>query len=58
MIRMTETIVAIDLMTIIYVIIAIPLIVTLSKLGWVMGKYLQAMLDLKWRKARKELEND
>lgn len=55
---MTETIIAIDLMTIIYVIIAIPLIVTLSKLGWVIGKYLQAMLDLKWRKARKELEND
>ena len=52
---MTETIIAIDLMTIIYVIIAIPLIVTLSKLGWVIGKYLQAMLDLKWRKARNEL---
>ena len=53
---MTETIIAIDLMSLIYVIIGIPLIVTLSKVGWVIGEYLNATLDLKWRKARKELE--
>lgn len=53
---MTETIIAIDLMSLIYIIIAIPLIVTLSKAGWVVGEYLNATLDLKWRKARRELE--
>ena len=53
---MTETIIAIDLMSLIYVIVAIPLIVTLSKVGWVVGEYLNGMLDLKWRKARKELK--
>ena len=53
---MTETIIAIDLISLIYVIVAIPLIVTLSKAGWSVGEYLNATLDLKWRKARKELE--
>ena len=53
---MTETIIAIDLISLIYVIVAIPLVVTLSKVGWSVGEYLNAMLDLKWRKARKRLE--
>lgn len=53
---MTEIIYAIDLMSLIYVVIAIPVIVTASKVGWVLGKYLEAMCDLKWRKAKKELK--
>lgn len=52
---MTEIIYAIDLMSLIYVVIAIPVIITTSKVGWVSGKYLEAMYDLKWRKAKKEL---
>lgn len=52
---MTEIIYAIDLMSLIYIVIAIPVIVTISKVGWVLGKYLEAMCDLKWRKAKKEL---
>ncbi len=48
-------IISIDVMSIIYIAIAIPFIVIVSKLGWVVGEYLKAMLDLKWRKARKEL---
>ena len=52
---MTEIIYAIDLMSLIYVVIAIPVIITTSKVGWVLGKYLEAMYDLKWRKAKKEL---
>ena len=48
-------IISIDVMSIIYITIAIPVIVIVSKLGWVVGEYLKAMLDLKWRKARKEL---
>ena len=53
---MTEIIIAIDLISLIYIIVAIPLIVTLSKAGWAVGEYLKAILDLKWRKARKELK--
>ena len=45
---MTEITLAIDLMSIMYMIIAIPLIITLSKLGWVICDYLKAILDLKW----------
>ena len=45
---MTEITLAIDLMSIMYMIIAIPLIITLSKLGWVICDYLKATLDLKW----------
>lgn len=48
-------IIAIDVMSIIYVTIAIPIIVIVSKFGWVLGEYLKAILDLRWRKARKEL---
>jgi hypothetical protein len=52
---MTE-IIAIDLMSLIYCLIIIPLIVGLSRLGWAFGKYVEAMWDLKWRKARDDLE--
>ena len=52
---MSEIIYAIDLMSLIYVVIAIPVIVTTSKVGWVLGRYLEVMCDLKWRKAKKEL---
>lgn len=48
-------IIAIDLMSLIYCLIIIPLIITLSKFGWVLAKYCESMLDLKWRKAKKEL---
>ena len=45
---MTEITLAIDLINMIYMIIAIPLIITLSKLGWVICDYLKAILDLDW----------
>lgn len=51
-------IIAIDLMSLIYLFVVIPSIVTLSKLGGVFGEYCKSMLDLKWRKARKELEKE
>lgn len=49
-------IVAIDLTSLIYLLIIIPLIVTLSRIGWALGRYLEAIWDVKWRKARRELE--
>lgn len=48
-------IIAVDLTSLIYLLIIIPLIVTLSRVGWALGKYLEAMWDLKWRKAKMEL---
>ncbi len=51
-------IIAIDFMSLIYCLIVIPSIVTLSKFGWVFGEYTKSMLDLRWRKARKELEKE
>jgi hypothetical protein len=51
-------IIAIDLMSIVYCTCAIPTIIALSKIGWSFGKYLEAMWDLKWRKAKKELNDD
>ena len=49
-------IIAIDLMSLIYLLVVIPSIVILSKLGWTFGEYCKSMLDLKWRKAKRELE--
>jgi len=51
-------IIAIDLMSLIYCLIIIPLIVGLSRVTWAYGRYLESMWDLKWRKAKKELNND
>lgn len=53
---MTE-IIAIDLMSLIYCLIIIPLIATLSRLGWAFAKYIEAMWDLKWRKAKRDLDD-
>ena len=49
-------IIAVDLTSLLYLLIIIPLIVTLSRVGWALGKYLEAMWDLKWRKAKMELK--
>ena len=51
-------IVAIDFMSIVNIVIAIPVIVTLSVLGWGVGKYITTMLDLRWRKAKYEVEKE
>ena len=49
-------IIAIDLTSLIYLLIIIPLIMTLSRIGWALGKYLEAMWDLKWRKVKMDLK--
>ena len=49
-------IIAVDLTSLLYLLIIIPLIVTLSRVGWALGKYLEAIWDLKWRKAKMELK--
>lgn len=49
-------IIAVDLTSLIYLLIIIPLIVTLSRVGWALGRYLEGIWDLKWRKAKMDLK--
>ena len=52
---MTAIVHSIELTSLIYCVILIPLLIFLSRTAWGIGKYIEAELDLKWQRERKEL---